>query len=280
MSVEFELDGMAIEALAGESILEAAQRHGVEIPHLCHRPGLRPDGNCRACVVEIDGERALAASCCRAPAAGMKVSAAGDRARRSQKMVVELLLADAPAGGHGEDSELRRWAGALGVGQPRFAPRRQPAADFSHPAMAVQLDACIQCGRCTRACREEQANDVIGYAWRGDAAKIVFDQDDPMGASSCVACGVCVQVCPTGALLPRRLDTPNALAVVAGAGERAVDSLCPFCGVGCQLTWQIEQGAGGEREITSETPTTVDRLALEKGVRRVSVVRESGLKKP
>jgi len=252
MSVEFELDGRAIEALAGESILEAAQRHGVEIPHLCHRPGLRPDGNCRACVVEIDGERALAASCCRAPAAGMKVSAAGDRARRSQKMVVELLLADAPAGGHAEDSELRRWAGALGVGQPRFAPRRQPAADFSHPAMAVQLDACIQCGRCTRACREEQANDVIGYAWRGDASKIVFDQDDPMGASTCVACGECVQVCPTGALLPRRLDTPQSLAVVAGAGERSVDSLCPFCGVGCQLTWQIEQGAGGERIVRTD----------------------------
>lgn len=256
--IAFELDGRTIDALPGESILEAAERHGVEIPRLCHRPGLRPDGNCRACVVEVDGERTLAASCCRAPAAGMKVRAGSERARRSQRMVVELLLADAPGGGRSEDSELRRWAAALGVSQPRFAPREQPAADFSHPAMAVLLDACIQCGRCTRACREEQANDVIGYAWRGDAARIVFDQGDPMGASSCVGCGECVQACPTGALLPRRLDaranvaeagattgaragaTTGVLAVVAGPGERQVDSLCPFCGVGCQLRWQIE----------------------------------------
>ncbi|MCM5572180.1 formate dehydrogenase subunit alpha [Burkholderiaceae bacterium FT117] len=275
--IAFELDGRPVEALPGESILEAARRHGVEIPHLCHRPGLRPDGNCRACVVEIDGERALAASCCRAPAPGMKVSAAGERARRSQKMVVELLLADAPGGGHGEASELRHWADALGVGEPRFAAREQPAADFSHPAIAVQLDACIQCGRCTRACREEQANDVIGYAWRGDAARIVFDQADPMGASSCVACGECVQVCPTGALLPRRLDARPGVAplahaaasvpadaadvagvgapgpaVVAGPGDRQVDSLCPFCGVGCQLTWQIETGPGGDRIVRTD----------------------------
>src|SRR5690606_31935957 len=144
--IAFELDGRTIDALPGESILEAAERHGVEIPRLCHRPGLRPDGNCRACVVEVDGERTLAASCCRAPAAGMKVRAGSERARRSQRMVVELLLADAPGGGRSEDSELRRWAAALGVSQPRFAPREQPAADFSHPAMAVLLDACIQCG--------------------------------------------------------------------------------------------------------------------------------------
>ncbi|MFP5411927.1 MAG: 2Fe-2S iron-sulfur cluster-binding protein, partial [Gammaproteobacteria bacterium] len=132
-TVAFDLDGRPVEALPGESILEAARRHGVEIPHLCHKPGLRPDGNCRACVVEIDGERTLAASCCRAPVSGMKVSASGERARRSQKTVLELLLAEAPAGGHAEDSELRRWAGALGVHAPRFAAREQPAPDLTHP---------------------------------------------------------------------------------------------------------------------------------------------------
>ena len=242
--IAFELDGRPVEALPGESILEAAQRHGVEIPHLCHEPGLRPDGNCRACVVEIDGERTLAASCCRAPAPGMKISATGERARRSQKTVLELLLADAPAGGHAEDSELRRWAGALGVEAPRFAAREQLAPDLTHPAIAVQLDACIQCGRCVRACREEQANDVIGYAWRGDAARIVFDQADPMGGSTCVGCGACVQACPTGALLPRVQGE-----VVSGPGEREVDSLCPFCGVGCQLAFQIAPGPQGERIV-------------------------------
>ena len=243
-TVAFELDGRRIEANAGESILAAARRHGVEIPHLCHRDGCRPDGNCRACVVEIDGERALAPSCCRAPTPGMKVNARGDRARAAQRMVLELLLADAPAADRRADSELRHWAQALGVAASRFAPREQPPEDLSHPAIAVRLDACIQCGRCVRACREEQVNDVIGYAWRGEHAKIVFDCDDPMGASSCVGCGECVQACPTGALMPRLLGADAAphgdvARVAPRAAQRQVDSLCPFCGVGCQLTWHV-----------------------------------------
>lgn len=243
-TIAFELDGRPIEALPGETILAAAARHGVEIPRLCHYDGYRPDGNCRACVVEIEGERVLAPSCCRAPAAGMKVRASGERARASQRMVVELLLADAPAGGHREDSELAYWARTLGVTGSRFAPREQPAPDLSHPAIAVRLDACIQCGRCVRACREEQVNDVIGYAGRGERARIVFDCEDPMGASSCVGCGECVQACPTGALMPRLLGAgaaagSDAVRAAPRASQRQVDSLCPFCGVGCQLTWHV-----------------------------------------
>jgi len=241
-AVRFTLDGHALEARAGESILQCAERHGVAIPHLCHREGMRPDGNCRACVVEIDGERTLAPSCCRAPAEGMSVKAASPRARASQRTVVELLLADAPAAAQRGDSELLHWARELGVEGTRFEPRAAQAADLSHPAMAVSLDACIQCGRCVRACREEQVNDVIGYAWRGDAAKIVFDQDDPMGASTCVACGECVQACPTGALLPRRLSDPARPPIDPSAADTRVDSLCPFCGVGCQLTYHVREG--------------------------------------
>ncbi len=107
------------------------------------------------------------------------------------------------------------------------------AADLSHAAIAVNLDACIQCTRCVRACREVQVNDVIGYAFRGDHSKIVFDLDDPMGVSTCVACGECVQACPTGALMPARgvgLEVP----------DKTVDSVCPFCGVGCQLTYFVK----------------------------------------
>jgi formate dehydrogenase major subunit len=240
--VRFTLDGRAVEAVPGETILACASRHGVDIPHLCHRDGLRPDGNCRACVVEIDGERVLAPSCCRVPAEGMAVRARSERALASQRTVVELLLAEAPAAAQRGDSELLHWARELGVEGTRFAPRPAPVADLSHPAMAVNLDACIQCGRCVRACREEQVNDVIGYAWRGEHAKIVFDQDDPMGASTCVACGECVQACPTGALLPRRLGAGAGAAVDPTAVEREVDSLCPFCGVGCQLTYKVRDG--------------------------------------
>jgi len=98
--VAFELDGQPVTAHAGETILKAAQRHGVDIPHLCYSDGLRPDGNCRACVVEIAGERTLAPSCCRAPTEGMKVQAASPRARKSQQMVVEMLLSDMPDVGY------------------------------------------------------------------------------------------------------------------------------------------------------------------------------------
>ena len=235
-TVTFTLDGREITAYEGETILQAARRYGIEIPHLCYKEGYRADGNCRACVVEIEGERVLAPSCCRAPKEGMKVQAASERALKSQKMVLELLLSDMPAQGRSpyrDDSELDYWAEKLEVGQPRFPGRQQPAPDLSHPAMAVNLDACIQCTRCVRACREEQANDVIGYAFRGAESKIVFDFDDPMGDSTCVACGECVQACPTGALMPK--GEVGHLRM-----DREVDSTCPYCGVGCLLTFKVK----------------------------------------
>ena len=199
---EFRLNGVALTADPNETIIQAAQRHGVEIPHLCYKPGMRTDGNCRACMVEIKGERVLAPSCCRFPTQGMEVASNSPRALHAQKIVVEMLVADVPDRVYKRDSELERWRQWLGIGAPRFASRAQPASDLSHPAMAVNLDACIQCTRCVRACREEQVNDVIGFAFRGAHSKIVFDLDDPMGASTCVACGECVQACPTGALAP------------------------------------------------------------------------------
>ena len=231
--IEFTLNGRAVAALPDETILQAADRAGIPIPRLCYTEGLRPDGNCRACVVEIDGERVLAPSCCRAPKPGMKVSSDSPRATHSQKMVMELLQSDMPSRVYDPASELDLWSGRMKIGKPRFAPRMSPGPDLSHPAIAVNLDACIQCTRCVRACRESQVNDVIGFAFRGAHAEIVFDLGDPMGESTCVACGECVQACPTGALMPAR----EAGLVAA---DRTVDSLCPYCGVGCQLTYHIK----------------------------------------
>ena len=232
-AVRFALDGRAVAAAPGETLWQAADRLGVVVPRLCHTPqrGYRPDGNCRACMVEIEGERALAASCIRKPAEGMVVRTDTARARAARALVMELLLADQPARPRDPGSELRRQAEAMGVTGSRFPARAPPAADLSHPAMAVNLDACIHCTRCVRACREVQVNDVIGMAGRGARARIVFDMADPMGESSCVACGECVQACPTGALLPA--------TGAAQTADRAVDSLCPYCGVGCQLTWHV-----------------------------------------
>ena len=230
--VAFSLNGEAVEALADETIIQAADRLGVRIPRLCYKPGMRPDGNCRACMVEIKGERVLAPSCCRRPTKGMEVSSEGARAVHAQKMIVEMLVGDMPEKAYRNDSELAHWQRTLGVGKSRFASRTQPAPDLSHPAMAVNLDACIQCTRCVRACREEQVNDVIGYAFRASHSQIVFDLGDPMGDSTCVACGECVQACPTGALAPAH---DAYLARV----DRKVASVCPYCGVGCQLTYHV-----------------------------------------
>ena len=231
--ITFSLDGRNIDAQLNETILQAARRHGTEIPHLCYMDGLRPDGNCRACVVEINGERALAPSCCRTPTEGMQVSSQNERARTSQKMVLELLKSDVVETPYTRHSELELWATKLAVGTPRFPARHQPVQDVSHPAIAVNLDACIQCTRCQRACREEQVNDVIGYAQRGSHAEIVFDISDPMGDSSCVGCGECVQACPTGALMPA-----NEVGLVQP--DKTVDSVCPYCGVGCLLKYHIK----------------------------------------
>ncbi len=235
-TVGFQLNGRQIAAAVGETIIEAAHRHGIEIPHLCYTPGMRPDGNCRACMVEIKGERVLAPSCCRTPASGMEVSSESPRALHAQKMIVELLASDVPARVYKPDSELAHWREVLGVGTPRFPARAQSAPDLTHPAMAVNLDACIQCTRCVRACREEQVNDVIGYAFRGAHSAIVFDFGDPMGTSTCVACGECVQACPTGALAPAH----DAYLVAA---DRVVPSVCPYCGVGCQLDYHVKDNA-------------------------------------
>ena len=235
--ISFTLDSKEVTAAADETIWQVADREGVEIPHLCwsRARDYRADGNCRTCMVEIEGERVLAASCIRKPTAGMNVRTASERAKKSRKLVFELLLADQPerVGAHDPKSRLWQWADRIEVAESRFPRHDQVAADLSHPAMAVNLDACIHCNLCVRACREIQVNDVIGMAHRGTHSKIVFDFDDPMGESTCVACGECVQACPTGALMPG--DEVGKIEP-----DKKVDSICPYCGVGCQITYNIK----------------------------------------
>lgn len=263
----FFIDGHEIDIRDGESIFRAARRLDIKLPHLCYspKPGYRADGNCRVCMVEIEGERVLAASCIRMPSPGMKVTTDNHRAKTARKMVAELLVTDQPAMdvAHDADSEFWKTAKRQQVEAGRF-PKREaaivPEPDRSHPAMAVNLDACIQCNLCVRACREVQVNDVIGMAGRGHSEKIVFDFDDPMGASTCVACGECVQACPTGALMPSTMVDANN--VYLGKPDRTVDSVCPYCGVGCQLTYGIK-----DDKIVSVTgrngPANENRLCVK-----------------
>jgi len=257
LPIEFKLNGRTVVGRPDELLIETARQNGVTIPHLCYSRTLRPDGNCRACVVEVKGERVLAPACCRFPTQGMEVTTNSPRALASQKMVLQLLLSDFPDHSYAPNSKLHLWAKKLNVQKPRFEARKQPKADLSHPAIAVNLDACIQCTRCLRACREEQVNDVIGFAFRGEHSKIVFDQDDPMGASTCVACGECVQACPTGALMPAR---EAGLEVV----DKKVDSVCPFCGVGCQLTYHVQKSSNVIKFVTGrDGPANHGRLCVK-----------------
>jgi formate dehydrogenase major subunit len=170
----------------------------------------------------------------------MKVITDNARARSSRNGVMELLLADQPPRerAHEHDSHLWQWAERMAVSGSRFPTREPPPPDASHVAMRVQLDACIHCNLCVRACREVQVNDVIGMAYRGHDSKIVFDFDDPMGASTCVACGECVQACPTGALMEATLVDEQGIGKTDSLTEIA--SVCPYCGVGCQIAYQVE----------------------------------------
>lgn len=245
-TVRFTLNGQEVEVEKGMTIWEAANGRGLKIPHLCHKPapGYRPDGNCRACMVEIEGERTLAASCVREPAEGMVVHTDSDRAVRARKGVMELLLADQPEQNVAHDRSSHLWdmAAENGISTSRYPTieaERIPLLDDSHVAMRVNLDACIQCGLCVRACREVQVNDVIGMAGRGHDAYPVFDFGDDMGASSCVACGECVQACPTGALMPATVLDADQTGDSADY-DQEVKSVCPFCGVGCQVNLKVK----------------------------------------
>ncbi|MBD3665784.1 formate dehydrogenase subunit alpha [Sulfitobacter aestuariivivens] len=246
--ITFTLNGETVEAEAGMTIWEVANGRGLKIPHLCHKPapGYRPDGNCRACMVEIEGERTLAASCIREPVEGMVVTTDNARSESARKMVVELLMADHPEQDVAHDKSSHMWdmAAMNGVAESRFPKLEEgriPLLDDSHVAMSVNLDACIQCGLCVRACREVQVNDVIGMAGRGHDTYPTFDMADPMGASTCVACGECVQACPTGALMPSTVVDENQIGDSADFDDE-VESVCPFCGVGCQISLKVKDG--------------------------------------
>ncbi|MDQ7079475.1 MAG: molybdopterin-dependent oxidoreductase, partial [Paracoccaceae bacterium] len=264
--IRFTLDGKEVSAGPDETIWQVARREGKVIAHLCHRdePGYRADGNCRACMVEVEGERVLAASCIRKPAEGMVVRSESARAQKARQMVFEMLLADQPEAAHDSSAHFAAMARQVGVDSSRFPPieaARVPLLDDSHVAMKVNLDACIQCNLCVRACREVQVNDVLGMGGRGHDSWPVFDLNDPMGKSTCVACGECVQACPTGALMPATLVDE------AGRGDsadfdREVASICPFCGVGCQVNLKLR----GDRIVAVEGlngPANEGRLCVK-----------------
>lgn len=254
-NVSFQLNGQTVNAKPNESLLDVCKRLNIDIPNLCFHPNQRADGNCRTCMVEIDGERTLAPSCRRSPTSDMVVNTQSERAVRAQKGVLNLLESNLSGDIYTKNDELRSWQKALKLDSAPANRHANTHVDTSHPAINFNADACILCTRCVRACREVQVNDVIGIAHIDGQAKVVFDLDDPLGDSRCVGCGECVQACPTGAL-------SNKNSVDLLAPDKIVDSVCPYCGVGCLLQYHVKdnriikvQGRGG--------PANEDRLCVK-----------------
>ena len=244
--MKLTIDGVEIEAREGDTIFEAARAAGIEIPTLCHTPGLEPVGVCRLCVVDV-GERTKAAACVRACQPGMVVTTRSAEIEQHRATLTELLMSDQPKREEGDrretsfgDNELIALAQRYGVNGDRFPSGATTAArgeDDSSATIAVDHQACILCDRCVRACDDVQSNEVLGRSGKGYGARIAFDLDRPMGESSCVSCGECAAACPTGALVDKAISLP----IRPGRELEQVDSVCPYCGVGCALTYHVDR---------------------------------------
>ncbi|MDH3591205.1 MAG: 2Fe-2S iron-sulfur cluster-binding protein, partial [Planctomycetota bacterium] len=239
-TVTLSIDGREVTAPKGTTIWNAARDAGFEIPVLCHDPKLEPIGVCRMCAVEVEGARVMAASCVRECEDGMVVKTASEKVDRCRAMLTELLLSEQRAESGKEsatgDDELAALQRKYGV-EVRLPSGNSRPIDHSSPAIAVDHQACILCDKCIRACDDIQNNDVIGRTGKGYQARISFDLDNPMGVSTCVTCGECVAACPTGALLNKPLGAP----IRPRTELKTVDSVCPYCGVGCGLTYHVDE---------------------------------------
>jgi len=242
-TVSVTIDGHELTVPEGTTIWTAAKDAGIDIPVLCHDERYDPVGVCRVCVVETGG-RVYAAACVRPCDDGMEVTTTSEEIDSARATLTELLVADQPAPEVDPkqtttgDNLLLELADVFGVGSGNLPTASGRGTDHSNPVIAVDHDSCILCDRCVRACDDIQGNDVIGRSGKGYSTKIAFDLDDPMGSSSCVTCGECVAACPTGALTNKPI---NEVPIRPRTELDAVDTVCPYCGVGCALTFYVDR---------------------------------------
>lgn len=243
MTVELAVDGRPVSVPDGATLLDACRAAGIETPTLCFLETLTPVNACRVCVVEVEGSRVLAPACSRAVEAGMKVQTDSERVRLSRRLVLELL-------GSSVDlslaSDLKRWMERYGAHPERFG------AGAASVAQPVKIDnelyvrdyaRCVLCYKCVEACGEDAQNTfAIAVAGRGFGARISTEYDAPLGNSACVFCGNCVAVCPTGALQPKTEHDLRREGRWDPARQTVTDTICPYCGVGCTLRLQVQDG--------------------------------------
>lgn len=250
MALTLTIDGKNIDARAGMTVLEAAQQAGIYIPTLCADPDLKPFGACRLCVVEIDKMRGLPTACTTPVAEGMVVRTSSAQIEKDRRMTVELLLTDHPPDCltciKNTRCELQAVSAYVGVRELRYkGERRAYSIDDSNPFYGRDLEKCILCGKCVRACDELQGRQAIHFGYRGYASKITTLYDKPMWDSTCESCGRCVDMCPTGALFDKAL-------LKYGLPTGKTRTVCTYCGVGCGIVLETRNGrvitARGDRK--------------------------------
>jgi formate dehydrogenase major subunit/formate dehydrogenase alpha subunit len=239
--IKFTLNEQELEVPDGTTVLQAARAHGITIPTLCDHPDLTPYGGCRLCVVEVEGARVPQSACTLPAANGLKVRTESPALTQQRKTILELLLTNYYDSGYtpGKDpalNELAHWVGHYAVQLPDSLKPRQPRYPVNsdpNPFVFVDLNKCILCTRCVRACAEVQGRFVWGLAERGFETRIVAGADMTMLEARCESCGACVAYCPTGAL-------DNKMSLDAGVPDKKVTTTCTYCGVGCQFDLNVK----------------------------------------
>jgi predicted molibdopterin-dependent oxidoreductase YjgC len=241
--VEVTIDGQTVNVTEGSTILDACRRLDIETPTLCYADTLTPVNVCRVCVVEVEGARVLAPACSRKVEPGMVVRTDSERVRTSRRMVLELLgssvdLSTAP--------DAQRYSTVYGALPERFGKVKTVAqpAKIDNDLYMRDYSKCILCYKCVEACGVDHQNTfAIAVAGRGFEARISTEFDVTLPESACVYCGNCIAVCPTGALMPTTEFTLRQEGTWDESAQSEVDTVCPYCGVGCNLTLHVQDDA-------------------------------------
>jgi formate dehydrogenase major subunit len=238
MAVKLKINGNSILAQDGRTVLEIASEQGITIPTLCYHKDLSPVGSCRLCLVEVEGWQGQVAACTLQVSEGMQVHTETPSLISARKSILELLLMNyVDSGRDGSDSEFIHWVNHYDAKLPADfqVPLRYKIDSDPNPFITVDMNKCILCTRCVRACEEIQGRYVWGVAERGHASRIIAGADTMMLKARCESCGACVAYCPTGAL-------DNRMVIGLGRPGKTVTTTCAYCGVGCQFDLNIKDG--------------------------------------